>query len=197
MSIGVLCDSVELYTYAIDYLMEGDGNGNLQNAINFIHPASENDDIDLGQLQESGRDQGHSLFCIGLFGVVCQTGYNQGEDLYAYDDNRVLKGAEYAAKYNYANLDVPFEEYTRYYSDPWSTCGGVEVHTDVSSHGRGSARPIWEILYNHYVVKKGITARYTTLSARAHRPEGGGGDYGPNSGGYDQLGFGTLMYSLE
>jgi hypothetical protein len=27
------------------------------------------------------------------------------------------------------------------------------------------------------------------------RPEGGGGNYGPNSGGYDQLGFGTLAYS--
>lgn len=27
--------------------------------------------------------------------------------------------------------------------------------------------------------------------------EGGGGDYGPNSGGYDQLGYGTLLYRLE
>ncbi|MER6226185.1 hypothetical protein ABT189_37495 [Streptomyces sp900105755] len=26
-------------------------------------------------------------------------------------------------------------------------------------------------------------------------PEGGGGDYGCDSGGYDQLGFGTLMYA--
>jgi hypothetical protein len=29
------------------------------------------------------------------------------------------------------------------------------------------------------------------------RPEGGGGDYGPNSGGYDQTGYGTLMYTLR
>ncbi|KAA2265367.1 hypothetical protein F0L68_04680 [Solihabitans fulvus] len=28
------------------------------------------------------------------------------------------------------------------------------------------------------------------------RPEDGGGDYGPNSGGYDQLGFGTLAHTL-
>jgi len=28
--------------------------------------------------------------------------------------------------------------------------------------------------------------------AEKTRAEGGGGDYGPNSGGYDQLGFGTL-----
>ncbi|WP_328430737.1 hypothetical protein [Streptomyces sp. NBC_00443] len=26
-------------------------------------------------------------------------------------------------------------------------------------------------------------------------PEGGGGDYGSDSGGYDRLGFGTLMYA--
>ncbi|MGW7237639.1 hypothetical protein [Streptomyces sp. NPDC054804] len=36
-----------------------------------------------------------------------------------------------------------------------------------------------------------ISARYYSLAAR----EGGGGDYGSDSGGYDQLGFGTLMYA--
>jgi len=28
------------------------------------------------------------------------------------------------------------------------------------------------------------------------RVEGGGGDYGGDSGGFDQLGFGTLAYTL-
>jgi hypothetical protein len=27
--------------------------------------------------------------------------------------------------------------------------------------------------------------------------EGGGGNYGPNSGGYDQLGYGTLTFRLK
>jgi hypothetical protein len=31
--------------------------------------------------------------------------------------------------------------------------------------------------------------------AESVRPEGGGGDYGSTSGGYDQTGFGTLMYA--
>lgn len=197
MAIGVLCDRADLYKYGMDYLMEGEGNGNIHNAINFIHPKSANDDTDLGQLQESGRDQGHTLLCVGLLGIICQSAYNQGEDLYAYDDNRILKAAEYAAKYNFANLDVPFEEYTRNYKDPWSVCGGVEVHTEVNASGKGGKRPIWELLYHHYVVKEGIPARYTTMAAQVHRVEGGGGDYGPNSGGYDQLGFGTLLYSRE
>jgi hypothetical protein len=197
MSVGVLCDSVDLYKDAIDYLIDGLGNGNLHKCINYIHPKSTNDDIDLGQIQESGRDQGHTLMDIGLLGTICQMAYNQGEDLFAYDDNLVLKGAEYAAKYNFANLQVPFTEYTRVYTDAWSQCGGREVHTQISSSGKAGERPIWELIYNHYVVKEGIKARYVTLAAQRHRPEGGGGDYGSTSGGFDQLGLGTLMYSLE
>lgn len=27
--------------------------------------------------------------------------------------------------------------------------------------------------------------------------DGGAGDYGPNSGGFDQLGFGTLMFAKD
>ncbi|MCW3787662.1 alginate lyase family protein [Plebeiibacterium sediminum] len=197
MAVGILCDDATLYNYSLDYLMNGVGNGNLTKCINYIHTKSFNDDIDLGQIQESGRDQGHTLLNIGLLGVICQMAYNQGDDLFAYDDNRVLKGAEYVAKYNFANLSVPFTEYTRYYKDAWSVCGGVETHTEVNESGKGGFRPIWELMYHHYVIKKGITARYVSMAARMHRVEGGGGDYGSNSGGFDVLGLGTLMYSLE
>ena len=34
------------------------------------------------------------------------------------------------------------------------------------------------------------------MAAKA-APEGGGGDYGPDSGGYDQLGFGTLAFTRD
>lgn len=182
MSIGVLTDSVEIYNYALNYLIKGEGNGNLNKAIYYIHEDG------LGQLQESGRDQGHTLLCIGFIGDICEMALKQGYDLYGYDDNRFLKGAEYAAKYNVAYLDVPFE--------PYNNCDNVN-HTEISEDGRGNRRPIWEKVYNHYVVKKGIEAPYVEMAARTHRPEGGGGNYGPNSGGFDALGFGTLLYSLE
>jgi hypothetical protein len=58
-------------------------------------------------------------------------------------------------------------------------------------------RPIWELLYNHYGVKKGLRSRYVEEFAKKVRPEGGGGDYGPNSGGFDQLGYGTLTFTVE
>jgi len=54
-----------------------------------------------------------------------------------------------------------------------------------------------ELVYNHYVKLKGLPAPYTTRMAEKGRPEGGGGDYGPNSGGFDQLGYGTLTATLD
>jgi hypothetical protein len=182
MAIGVLTDNAELYNEAITYLMEGKGNGNLDLAIYHIHGDG------TGQLQESGRDQGHALLCIGLLGTIAEMAWNQGDDLYGYDDNRILKGAEYAAKYNFANLNVAFE--------PYNNCDGVN-HTVVSEVGKGNKRPIWEMIHNHYVKRKGLNAPYVELAVGVHRPEGGGGDYGPNSGGFDSLGFGTLLFYRE
>jgi hypothetical protein len=46
-------------------------------------------------------------------------------------------------------------------------------------------------------VLKGVKAPYTQRFAEKVRPEGGGGNYGPNSGGFDQLGYGTLTYTLK
>lgn len=180
MAIGVLTDNAKIYNEAISYLMEGEGNGALDNAIYYVHGEG------LAQLQESGRDQGHTLLCVGLFGIIAQMAYNQGDDVFGYDDNKLLKAAEYAAKYNYGNLSVPFE--------PYNNCDNVN-HLEISDAGIGGKRPVWELIYNHYVKRKGVPSPFVEMAARIHRPEGGGGNYSPNSGGYDQLGFGTLLYS--
>ena len=81
----------------------GAGNGSIAHAIPFLHG-------DLGQWQESGRDQGHTVMGVGLLGTICEMAWNQGVDLYGYDDNRFLKGAEYVARYNLGR-DVPFTTY--------------------------------------------------------------------------------------
>lgn len=101
-----------------------------------------------------------------------------------------LNRAEYVAKYNLGN-DVPYTTYTN--SDV--------AQTVISNASRGDIRPIWELLYNHYGVRKGLNVKYTKqyrdlVVEDGAGAEGGGGNYGPNSGGYDQLGFGTLMYTL-
>lgn len=180
LAIGVLTDRADIYKEAIDYLHSGAGNGALNKTFWKVY------DGGLAQVQESGRDQGHTTLDIALVGAICQMAWSQGDDLYGYDNNLVLAGAEYAAKYNLGH-EVPYTTYKN--SDV--------TQTSISDAGRGTARPVWEMLYNHYVVLKGLNAPYVSAFASKLRPEGGGGDYGPNSGGYDQLGYGTLLYTLH
>lgn len=181
MAIGILCDDRALYNKAVRYFKFGKGNGAVKNAVYHIHPGG------LGQWQEAGRDQGHCTLGIPLMATVCEMAWKQGDDLYGYDNNRFLAGCEYVAKYNLGE-EVPFKTYVN------SSHGTQEIISDV---GRGQLRPGWELVYNHYVNRKGLPAPYTTRMAEKIRPEGGGGDYGPNSGGFDQLGYGTLTTTLE
>ncbi len=125
----------------------------------------------LCQVQESGRYQAHSLLDIALLGALCQIAWSQGDDLYGYDHNRALLGAEYVAKYNLLH-DVPYTSYTN--SDV--------TQPVISEKFRGAMRPIWALLYNNYVVLKGITSPYVEAFAKKASPEGCSGDYGPNSG---------------
>ena len=41
-----------------------------------------------------------TLLGVGLMGTFCEMAWNQGIDLYGYDDNRFLKGAQYVAKWS-------------------------------------------------------------------------------------------------
>jgi hypothetical protein len=63
-------------------------------------------------------------------------------------------------------------------------------------HGARRRATDLELVYNHYVNRRGLAALDVAAYAAQVRPEGGGGDYGPNSGGYDQLGYGTLTFTL-
>jgi hypothetical protein len=184
MAIGILADKRTIYNEAVNYFQRGVGNGNIRKAINYVWK-----DQGLAQLQESGRDQGHATLVIALLGPICEMAYHQGDDFYAFNDNMVLKASEYTAKYNVANLAVPFQPYG--YND----CNTTTTLTQISADGRGTVRPMWALIYNHYVKRKGLTAPYTLMGVQTTQPEGGGGDYGPNSGGFDQLGFGTLLYT--
>lgn len=191
MAIGILTENRGIYNYAVDYLQNGNGNGNWYKAFNHVF---DGDNAGLAQIQESGRDQGHTVMVIGIAGHIAQMAWNQGDDFYGLDDNRFLKACEYVAKYNVANLDVPFHEYTRKWA---ANCAQTEVHTQISSAGRGEKRPVWTAPYYHYAKIKGKEAQYTEIGMGSVYPEGGGGNYSPNSGGYDQFGFGTLMYTLD
>jgi hypothetical protein len=196
LSIGILADRRDIYNYAVNYLQNGIGNGNFFKAVNYIHYTGGEE---LGQMQESGRDQGHTTMCIALMGFICQLTWNQGDDFYGLDNNRFLKGCEYTAKYNVAMLDVPFQIYVRKSGNRNTNPNGTyETHTGVSSLARGTTRPMWAAPYWHYKSVKQLDEsrfKYTKMGLDEVGVEGGGGNYGENSGGFDQLGFGTLMYT--
>lgn len=72
----------------------------------------------------------------------------------------------------------------------------------LNASGRGDIRPAWELSVAHYSSLKGFNASWTTdhrdyTKEYSGGAEWGGGDYGPKSEEYDQLGYGTLMYRLE
>jgi hypothetical protein len=146
--------------------MNGEGNGNILRAVF---------DGETGQLQESGRDQAHAQLGIGLLAAMCQTAFHQGDDLFSYDENRLLKGFEYTAQY-LLGYEVPF----RTYMDQSRT------HTEISPLQREQRRPIYEMVVNHYAVRQGVPAPFSAELAAAIRPEGYHGDH---------PGFGTLLFS--
>lgn len=187
LAIGVLCDDRTKVNRAVEYFKHGSGNGSIGNATSVEHPGG------LVQWQEVGRDQGHATLGIALLGSFCEMAWNQGVDLYGYDDNRVMKTSEYVARYNLGK-DVPYARYTWNYGQPGGWVGS-QTFTAASPDGRGNARPIWELLLNHYARRKGLAVPNITAIAATVRPVGGGGDYGPNSGGFDQLGFGTITFT--
>ncbi|MCW3610619.1 LamG-like jellyroll fold domain-containing protein [Burkholderia cenocepacia] len=186
MAIGVLCDDHAKFDEAVNYFIGGPGNGAIAQAVYYLHPGH------LGQWQESGRDQGHNTLGIALGGAICEMAWNQGIDLYGHDNNRFLAGAEYVAKANLVQPDGTFPPV------PYVPYANVdETQTLFSTDSQGTIRPCWALVYNHYVNRKGLAAPWSTKFARAIQPEGGGGNYGEKSGGYDQLGYGTLTYTRD
>ncbi|WP_330309979.1 MULTISPECIES: alginate lyase family protein [unclassified Streptomyces] len=187
LAIGILCDDRAKVNRAVDYFKHGEGMGSVKNAIPVVY------DDGLAEWVEAGRDQGHALLGVGLMGTICEMAWNQGIDLYGYDDSRFLKGAQYVAKWSMGQ-DVPFTAYTRKKGAPgiWS---GTETASAAAAVDPAMARPIWAMVASHYTKRRGLDAQYLTRIAARFAPEGGGGDYGPNSGGYDQLGFGTLAFT--
>ncbi|KUI56340.1 hypothetical protein VP1G_03695 [Cytospora mali] len=190
MAIAVLSENSTTWDFVVDYFKNGGGNGNINLAVSNIveEPGT---GVLLGQGQESGRDQGHSALDQQMLGIVGQQAWNQGEDLFAYNNSRILQGAEYFARYNLGN-DVPFVNYTN----------SIVFYSEISSASRGATRPTWELLYSHYVQIKGLEAPWTTeyLNYTVNNYGGfepGAGSLGEGSGRYDGLGWGSLLYHMD
>ncbi|MBD9392630.1 alginate lyase family protein [Acidovorax sp. ACV01] len=178
MAIGICCDRRDIYNEGISYYKNGRGNGAAAHSVYVIHPGN------LGQWQETARDQGHSTLGMSLCGSICEMAWSQGDDLYGHWNNRFLSGAEYVAACNLADANgsyaqLPFARYANRQG----------TFTAVSTAGRPHLRRIWEVIYNHYVNRKGLSAPYVSALAAKLRPEGRGTG--------DDPGMGTLTFSRD
>jgi len=180
-AIGILCDNKAVYQQAVDYFKNGAGNSRAERAAWYIHPDG------TAQTEESGRDQPHNKGGWYAMALLCQMAWNQGDDLFGYDNNRVLRAYEYNAKYN-NGTDVPWVfhrnaslSYTETLSDAGRNPGGYTSY---------------EIIYNHYANVKGIAAPWNKIGMNVIRPEGATGTGGHPSA-QDHLGLGSLTYARD
>ncbi len=148
ISIGVYCDREDIYERALNYFKTGKGNGSFYHTMPYVF-----EEDGLVQWQESVRDQGHTTLGIVLAGVIMETAWNQGDNLYDMSDNRFLKAAEYTIQYNSLGQDVPSTgyEYRK------GKNGQAEWYAGVNPYQRGNWRPIYYQMYNHYVNRKGLS----------------------------------------
>jgi alpha-galactosidase len=174
LSFAVYLDDVQLWNYAVDAYIQDNCAG--------LFATYESG---TGQSGEAGRDQSHAMSGLGWAAYAARVGQSQGFDFYGLGDNLLLKGAEYAAKYN-LNESVP-------YDPSWYRCEAVLVNgpwSEISEEKRGvtNANPVWDVLYYQYVKNRGKKAPWTT---KAWEEEGFEGAVSSN----DHPSWGDLIWA--
>ncbi len=156
LAMGVFLDDRAMFDRAVDYYLQGEGNGAIQNYVNAF-----------GECQESGRDQAHTQMGLGFLGCAAEMAWKQGVDLYGASDNRLAVGFEYSAKYNLGH-DVPYE--------PYRSVDGKYLYRSISPDSRGRFAPIYERIVYHYHGRKGLEmpfSREAVAKGGSHARSGG------------------------
>ena len=212
VSIGVLCDDVYIYNQGMSYFkydqvgtythprtespIKNDG---LTEFLGNLVVTTTKSDLEtgayghIGQMQESGRDIGHSAMALGLAIDIAKVGWNQGDDLFAYMDHRLAAGIEYVAAQTQSVENLPWVNYHYgssgyYYSDSraWLMTGpalGAQM------------RPYWGTVIGIYEGVKGVSMPYSKIAYNEMGIDEGG--QGSTSGGYDHLGYSVLMNTYD
>ena len=154
MAMGIFLDDQAMFQKAVDYYLNGVGNGAVNHYFN-----------EFGQCQESGRDQGHTQMGLEYLVNSAEIAWKQGVDLYRAHDNRLAAGFEYTARYNQGN-DVPFEYYESYQAK--------YKHHKISAKSRGKLRPMYDKIVNHYHNRMGMDMPWCQKAITITRPETGG-----------------------
>ena len=175
MGIAIFTEDVTMFNKTVNYYYYGEGNGSIKNYVL----------SDAGQLQESNRDQPHVMLAIGSLAELAEMALKQGVDLYSANNNAILRGYEYTSQYN-LGMDVPYQTSYDYCEKNYQDY----TPTAISSNGRGELRSVFEIAYNHYVYRKGLTMPQTMAVLGRMGAEGA-------PFGADNPGYGSLLFYLN
>jgi hypothetical protein len=118
---------------------------------------------DIGMIGDSLRDQGHAHGQLVSLAMLAEALWKQGIDIYSDYDNRLLAAGEYFAR---MNQDVPTP------SIPFGTTDAYHTINE-TGHGGPGGNVALNLIYNAYVVRKGLQAPYITLR-RPRMPVDGG-----------------------
>lgn len=152
IACGVLLDDEEIYNEGLGYFSSEQVPGSL---VSSTKPS--------GQSKEMARDNVHAMLALYDWGNMAQTAWHQGDDLYGYADNRLMKVFDYWCRYNSGHTDTYYEPVDNWYY--------------ISNHGNGfRLRPdgaYFECIYHHYREVKGLPETdmpYLALYTRLARP---------------------------
>ena len=212
ISIGVLCDDVFIYNQGMSFIKYDQvgtfkdprtANPILNDGLtefwgNLVVTTAESELETgaygkLGQMNESGRDVGHSAMALGLAVDVAHQGWNQGDDLFAYMDHRIAAGIEYVAAQTQSIQGLPWTNYSYATNGIYYTDSRCWTMTEPALGAQ--MRPYWGTVIGLYEGVKGVRMPFSEMAYNDMGIDGGG--QGSTSGGYDHLGYSVLMNTRD
>lgn len=166
-----------------------------------------------GQCEESSRDQDHAVLGVGMVASLAEIAWNQGDDVYSIYNNRILKGYEWALRYN-VSYKYSFDDQ----SEPWEpTVESGEFiqrrdrsgrwlskkvnpysESDFVTETRGDfktdKRPIYEMALAQYEVRAGLPLDSMKWTKRAMEISNDEIGYEQSGWSLDHLGWGGLTF---
>ena len=208
VSIGVLCDDVFIYNQGMSFFkydqvgtyrnprtevpIKNDG---LTEFLGNLVGTTVDTDLEtgaygqMGQMNESGRDTGHSAMALGLAVDLAKMGWNQGDDLFSYMDYRLAAGIEYVAAQTQSVPNLPWTNYHYGSSGYYYSDSRAWLMTEPALGAQ--MRPYWGTVIGLYEGVKGVRMPFAEASYQDMGIDAGG--MGSTSGGYDHLGYSVLM----
>jgi len=226
-AIGIFLDDPYIYNYAMMCLKQGTTNASLAEGVCGSAPTGNswkgflpyfwnvdsvnkaegtNYQAPLGYLcqnQENTRDQGHSQICLGIQEQTCEQAWNQGDDLWDFNNRMMAGGIEYTAGWCGADNDDSTFMKKYPYGRWWTDCGLSETNQpNISYASRENKVSVYQLGYNHFANRMGLNMPYAKkLHQKVCSTWSGGVEWGAganqNQGWSDIAGFGDLMHNED